>query len=224
MSVNRILIFASEASIDPALVEALSKRGCQTYSCDDVARAAIFFATAQIDIALIYLDQEPGDAGLALLEKVRELSSGIPVLIVTRTAAVELRVQGLNLGAVDYLIQPLDADYLWTRLITAVRRRTTVPLRLLRRGNVVLDVEAGRLGDGNRWTRLTPTERQALSVLFESGDRPVSKGRIKAALEDGDSLSDNAIEVVIYRLRNKAHDWGMQIRACRGMGYILEDV
>lgn len=220
MDAHRVLIFDSSTRSDPALGKALSALGYKVLGCDDPVQAAALFSVAQADVALIYLRE--GDASLGLVEQLRATCPAAPVLIATAADAVELRIDGLQRGACDYLIPPFAPEYLRIRMTTATKRNALASLPLLRCGGVILDVDSGRIGDGSRWTRLTPTERQALSLLFEYGDRPVPKYHIKRALAAGDEMSDNAIEVVIYRLRAKAREWGMRIRTCRGLGYVLE--
>lgn len=220
MDANRILIFDSRASAGPVMGKALSRLGHKAQCCKDPALAVALFTAAKVDMALIYLDE--ADASLGLVGELGSLFPGAPLLIATSADNVDLRIQGLSKGATDYLISPFAPEYLWERMATALRRSVQVPARLQRWGSVMLDADAGRIGDGRRWTSLTPTERRTFSLLFEHGERPVSKQRIKEALSEAGDLSDNAVEVVIYRLRAKAQRWGMQIRTCRGLGYVLE--
>jgi DNA-binding response OmpR family regulator len=113
-------------------------------------------------------------------------------------------------------------DELVLRVSTVLRRRTAQSGRIKLPGGLKLDMETGYLGDGAKWITLTPKERQAFSLLLEYGDQPTPKNRLKSAIADGKSVSDNALEVVIYRLRAKASHWGMNIRVYRSSGYVLE--
>jgi DNA-binding response OmpR family regulator len=146
----------------------------------------------------------------------------VPILIASPAEALEVRIAGLKLGARDYLIKPFAAAELMARVATVLHRRAADQGSFRQLGDLQLDLQVGRIGDGARWTMLTPTECQAFSLLLEQAYRPVSKDRLKSVLTCDKGMSDNAIEVIIHRLRAKARTWNMRIRTYRGAGYALE--
>lgn len=212
----RILIYEADAASGQALLHDFMAADCAPVWCRDATPALALIDAAAVDVAVVCLDAD--GVGLEFLERA---ARSVPVLIAAPAMAVDIRMQGLSRGAVDYLIKPFGMDELSVRVATAMLRYEAACRRYVRRGGFVLDKEAGRIGDGSHWTALTSTERQAFSLLLECGDRPVSKLRLKTAITTG-NITDNAIEVLIHRLRTKAQAWGMYIRTCRGEGYMLE--
>lgn len=212
----RILIHEPDAASGQALMAGLLALDCAPVWCREGSQTLALVESKAVDVAIISTAAD--GSGLELVERA---ARGLPVLIATAADAVDMRMQALARGAVDYLIRPFGADELAVRAATAVLRFKETGQRYMRRGGFVLDREAGRIGDGAHWTALTATERQAFSLLLECEDRPVSKNRLKDAISAG-NVTDNAIEVLIHRLRAKARAWGMLIRTCRGEGYMLE--
>ena len=147
----------------------------------------------------------------------------LPVIVIVREADIDLRLAALANGASDYLLTTVTAEELTIRVQTVVTRHEIEKSRFLRRGCVVLDKVAGLLGDGLRWVTLTMTERQAFCLLLERQGQPVSHERLKQVgrLE---GATDNALQVLIHRLRTKARACGLSIRNLRGEGYLLEYV
>lgn len=212
----RILIHEPDAASGQALMAGLLTLDCAPVWCRDGSQTLALVESGAVDVAVISLGAD--GSGLELIERA---ARGVPVLMAAPADAVDMRIQGLGRGAVDYLIKPCAVDELMVRVATAMLRFELACRRYVRRGRFVLDTETGRIGDGAHWTALTSTERQAFSLLLECEDRPVSKLRLKDAISAG-NVTDNAIEVLIHRLRAKARAWGMYIRTCRGEGYMLE--
>jgi DNA-binding response OmpR family regulator len=214
---NRILIYEPDEASRRALHAAggFASHGCVW--CGDAAKAVARIAAGQVDAVVVCLAAD--GAGLDMLERI---GKSVPVLVAAPAEALEVRIAGLKLGACDYLIKPFGADELMTRVATVLHRRAAERGPLKQLGDLQLDMQVGRIGDGARWTMLTPTECQAFSLLLEQAYRPVSKDRLKSVLTCDKGMSDNAIEVIIHRLRAKARTWNMRIRTYRGAGYALE--
>lgn len=223
MSVGyRILIYQPDAVSGQVLMSTLSATACKFVCCDSGDAAMAVLEGEKADVALAFLSSD--GRGIDIVDRICESAAAIPCLVATPRDAMDTRILALDHGAVDYLIWPFNAEELLERVSTVLRRRETASGRFIRRGDIVLDREAGRIGDGMNWTVLSPTERKVFPILFGDLERPVSKQRLRNALADGGCMSDNAIEVLISRLRIKARTWGMQIQTYRGLGYILESV
>lgn len=218
----RTLIYEPDEASGKALMRMLSTSDCGFVWCDTSTEAVAMLKGIKVDMAVVSLS--PNGSGLDIIDHLCATGSTVPFLILTDANELETRVHGLNRGAVDYLIRPFTADELLTRVFTAMHRREKSNERFVRRGRIELDRESGQLGDGSRWTVLSPTEGKILSLLFGCGDRLLSKQRLKDVLADGGSISDNALEVSIHRLRIKVRSWGLRIRAFRRLGYVLEDI
>jgi DNA-binding winged helix-turn-helix (wHTH) protein len=114
-------------------------------------------------------------------------------------------------------------DELLLRLATVRRRRELRQGRYLRLGGMVVDMETSRFGNGTSWIWLTPKEWRVFEVLIDRRDQLVTRQHLKqAARGSSGDMSDNALEAMICRLRAKAGELGVQIRALRGAGYMLE--
>ena len=210
-----LLIYSKEKQSLPDMsLLAMSWPIEQTASAVDLIRMS---HQSERAATLLYL-QDEGD--LPLIEYCKQLA---PVLVVVSVEAVDLRLDALARGASDYLVAPFGAADLAIRITTAIRRAEVEKNRFIRQGCVVLDKVAGLLGDGLRWVTLTMTERQAFSLLLEKQGQPVSRDRLKQ-IGRTELVSDNAIQVLIHRLRSKASTCGLAIRNLRGEGYLLEYV
>ena len=218
----RSLIYEPDAALGQALMDTLATTVGNFVWCQSAVQAITLLDGAKVDAAVVSLSRDGN--GLEVIDKICEAADAIPFLVATSADELETRLLGLNRGAADYLIRPFAGDELLARVSTVLRRRENSQDRFVRRGHIVLDKETGRFGDGLSWTVLSPKERKVFSLLFGCGDRPVSKQRLKGALSDGDSISDNAVEVGIHRLRLKARSWGIRIQTYRGLGYVLEDI
>lgn len=172
----------------------------------------------------VFLQLLPGDEScldtLDLASK-REVA-GVPVIVYAPAEALELRVLALNRGADDYLLQPLAVDEILARLATVLIRREASSGRHQRFGTVLVDPEIRRIGDGLNWKLLTKTEWPVFAALLQSHNQVVCRQQLKRATPNSVEMSDNALEVMIYRLRSKLDAFGAHISAIRGLGYILE--
>jgi DNA-binding response OmpR family regulator len=164
----------------------------------------------------------PGIDGFEVVRRLRLRGGVIPVLLLTARDAIEDRVQGLELGADDYLVKPFATAELVARVRALARRNAPKP-SVLALGDLTLDTTAKRARIGERVIELSVREWAVLEYLLQHGARVVSKQQIiDAILPWGDDLTLNAVEVYISRLRLKIADAGISIRTIRGFGYMLE--
>lgn len=134
-----------------------------------------------------------------------------------------MRIAALNNGAHDYLITPFGVKELLARIATVTYQNSIhTEQEVSRCGRFALDVARGRIGDGMRWCLLTPHECLALTLFCKHVNTPVSKDSLKNTLAQNRQMSDNAIEVIVHRLRVKLRSLNVRIRTYRGMGYLLE--
>ncbi len=190
---------------------------------EEVLRAEIFDA-AIVDIGLPNMD------GLELTRRLRRAemaSHAIPVLILTARDALHDRVQGLDLGADDYMIKPFELPELLARLRALLRRSQAAKTAVLGFGPIELDTANRRATartDGNAvQIELGPREWTVMEYLLIHAPKPASKDKLLAALTGWDKeITANAVEVYISRLRGKLEPHGVALRSIRGFGYRLE--
>ena len=147
------------------------------------------------------------------------------MLILTAAESVDERVQGLDLGADDYMAKPFALSELEARVRALTRRGVGMSTSLIQHGPLVYD-QAGRVAtlDG-RMVELSARELGLLEVLLQRSGRLVSKDQLVERLcEWGEEVSTNAIEVYIHRLRKKIEKGPIRIATVRGLGYCLEKI
>lgn len=172
------------------------------------------YAAAVLDLGL------PRRDGLDVLATVRRAGMTLPILILTARDAIPDRIKGLDLGADDYVIKPVDLDELSARLRALIRRAHGQPLDKLRAQNIELD-PAGRtvLQDGQTIT-LSGREFDLLHALLLNAGRVLSREQLEQHLYSwGQEIDSNAIEVHVHHLRRKLGN--PLIQTVRGVGYIL---
>jgi DNA-binding response OmpR family regulator len=191
---------------------------------EEVLRSEVFDA-AIIDIGLPNMD------GLELTRRLRRpemASRNMPVLILTARDALHDRVQGLDLGADDYMVKPFELPELLARLRALLRRSQAATSAVLTFGPIELDTAnrracANKEGGQQVPLELGPREWTVMEYLLINAPKPASKEKLLQALTGWDKeITPNAVEVYISRLRGKLEPHGVALRSIRGFGYRLE--
>ena len=182
--------------------------------------------------ALAALRQEPLDAavmdlglprldGTAVIRDARRAGVRTPILALTARDQVSDRVQGLELGADDYMVKPFDTDELVARIRALHRRSSGQNSIRMEHGALVLDPAAHLATYEGRLLDLPRREFALLQLLLENAGRVVSREAAQQRLygwnEDRDS---NALDVHVHHLRRKTYP-GL-IRTVRGVGFLVE--
>lgn len=184
------------------------------------------FDVAVVDIGL------PGLDGLELTRRLRRpdmASRDMPVLILTARDALQDRVQGLDLGADDYMVKPFELPELLARLRALLRRSQAATTAVLGFGPLELDTANRQVGIRPAADAalvpidLGPREWTVLEYLMIHAPKPASKDKLLQALTGWDKeITPNAVEVYVSRLRGKLEPHGVGLRSIRGFGYRLE--
>ncbi|RYF40534.1 MAG: response regulator transcription factor [Comamonadaceae bacterium] len=216
----RILLVEDDPSLGATIQSWLQLDG---YAVDwlrrgDQADAAL----ATHDYHCLLLDRGlPGMTGDAVLTALRSRGMALPVIVITARDALKDRIEGLDLGADDYLVKPFDLEELSARLRAALRRDAREPAPLLRHGGVELDPAAKRVSLEGQPVALTSREYAVLHALMRRPGHVLSRAQLEEALYGwGEEVESNAIEVHIYNLRKKLGS--RLIRTHRNQGYSLE--
>jgi len=172
------------------------------------------YAAAVLDLGL------PRKDGLDVLAAVRQAGLTLPVLVLTARDAVPDRIRGLDLGADDYVIKPVDLHELAARLRALVRRAHGQPHERLSMRGVVLDPAARTVRLDGADVLLSTREFDLLHVLMLNAGRVLTREQIEQHLYSwGEEVDSNTVEVHIHHLRRKL---GSElIRTVRGVGYQL---
>lgn len=199
----RILLIEDDPSLGATLQSWLQLDG---YAVDWLRRgdqAAMALATH--DYHCVLLDRGlPGLSGDAVLQTLRAGRSLVPVLLITARDTLTDRVEGLDLGADDYLVKPFDLEELSARIRAALRRETGQPAAVLHHGAVRLEPAAKSATLDGRLLALTAREFAVLHALMRRPTQIVSRAQLEEALYGwGEEVESNTIEVHIYNLRKK---------------------
>jgi two-component system OmpR family response regulator len=171
-----------------------------------------------LDIGLQGID------GFETLRRLRAQGTRVPVLMLTARDAVEDRVRGLESGADDYLVKPFALSELIARVRVLLRRSQSRLSEQLTLGRLRMDLDARRVYINASPVDLAAREWSVLEYLLTRADKVVAKEQILQAIAGWDeSISENAIEVYVSRLRSKIESGGVRIRTVRGFGYLLEE-
>jgi DNA-binding response OmpR family regulator len=146
----------------------------------------------------------PGMTGEALLTSLRARREAIPVIVITARDTLADRVEGLDLGADDYLVKPFDLEELSARIRAALRREAREPAPTFRHAGVVLDPAAKRVTRDGEPVALTAREFAVLQALMRRSGQILSRSQLEEALYGwGEEVESNAIEVHVSNLRKK---------------------
>jgi DNA-binding response OmpR family regulator len=181
------------------------------------------------DLALLILDlMLPGINGLELCQTFRAEGGQTPVLMLTAMSTTEDKVNGLRLGADDYLTKPFDFEELLARIEALLRRGRDLRPRVttLQVGDLVLDRERMRVERAGQPITLTAKELAFLELLMSAPGRVYSRERILANVwgTHEDPLT-NIVDVYVRRLRMKIDDdHAVQLlQTVRGLGYRISE-
>ena len=162
--------------------------------------------------------------GFALLEKLREEKIAVPVLMLTAKDSVPAIVQGLNLGADDYLTKPFSFQELLARLRAIKRRKFEPKPAILKVADLTLNTATRAVLRGGMDIALTRTEFGLLEILMERAGRVVTRDDLIQSVWGIDrDIAENTLDVFVRLLRNKIDGDRPDklIRTVRGIGYAI---
>lgn len=220
----RILMVEDDELIATSLVRGLREEG---YVVERAADGDVAWSMLQYsEWDLVLLDWWlPGQDGLTLLRRFRQLDRNTPVLFLTARDAVSHRVEGLDVGADDYLCKPFSYDELLARIRALLRRGEGRSGTVLATADVTIDLATQRVERGGRPLELTAKEYALLTFFLRHPGEVLSRTRIYEHVWDEryDGLS-NTLEVHVFELRRKLEAHGDRlIHTLRGRGYVFGD-
>ena len=215
----RILIVEDDPLLGDAFRVGLRQAGFETDWVRDGVAAAHALKTEPYGAVVLDLGL-PRLEGLELMRRLRAAGNKVPVVIVTARDAVEDRVQGLDSGADDYVVKPVDLQELAARLRALIRRARGEAAPVLRVGELALEPAAHRVTFRGRAVELQAREFALLQELMANAGRVLSREQLEQRLYAwGEEVESNAVEVHIHHLRRKLAP-GL-IRTVRGVGYLM---
>jgi two-component system OmpR family response regulator len=218
----RMLVVEDDAAIADAVCASLDRAG---HAVDHLSNGSAAIAALQEHaFALVVLDLGlPGQDGSEVLRRLRSAHDGIPILVITAREEVDLRVRTLDLGADDYLVKPFSLAEFDARVRALLRRQSNQGVPILQLGRLSVDLAGRRVLLDDQALDLTAREFALLEVLASRRNRVTPREHIIEALCTwNDALTDNGLDIAVYRLRRKLAGSGVNLRTVRGLGYLLE--
>lgn len=190
------------------------------YSVDWVDRGDYaIHAIQQHQYDCVLLDRGlPQATGDDILKTIRTRQQGIPVIFITARDSIHDRVEGLDLGANDYLVKPFSLEELSARVRAQLRLQQSSTGQYVSFANLQLDPQAKVVQQNGQVIHLTAKEFQILYKLMQKPEHIVTREQLEESLYAwGEEIESNAIEVFIYQLRKKIGS--SLIKTVRGLGY-----
>lgn len=219
----RVLVVEDNTELAKLLTKGLKYAGFDTDHLASAVAAQESLIDTRYAALILDLGLPDGD-GLTILRDLRARKDPIPVLVLTARGGLNDRVNGLRIGADDYLVKPFALEELVARLEALLRRPGQLLGRSLRLSNIAFDTESRQVFVDDRPQVLSSRELAVLELLLRRKGTVVSKKHLEDRIFGmaGD-VGSNAVEVYIHRLRNRLVDIGahVKVNTVRGVGYIM---
>lgn len=215
----RLLLVEDDAMIGAGVQTGLRQEGFAVDWVRDGQAAEGALRGNRYDLMLLDLGL-PKKSGLEVLRGLRVKSDTLPVLVLTARDAVPDRIRGLDIGADDYVVKPVDLHELAARLRALVRRAHGKPQECLSAQDITLDPASRTVRQDGVEVVLPNREFDLLQALMLGAGRVLTREQLEQRLYSwGREIDSNAIEVHIHHLRRKLG--ADVIRTVRGVGYMV---
>jgi two-component system phosphate regulon response regulator OmpR len=217
-----LLVVDDDRRIRDLLSRFLATEGYRVTTAETAADARAKLDGLRFDLLILDV-MMPGETGFELARAIRQ-KSAVPILMLTARDEKESRIEGLELGADDYVSKPFEPRELSLRIANILKRAqpiTLTPMESLRFGPFVFHIARGELRRGDEIIRLTDREREMLRVLSACPGETVPR---LALAGNGGSLNERAVDVQVNRLRRKIErdpTNPLIVQTVRGIGYRL---
>jgi len=217
-----LLVVDDDRRIRDLLSRFLHGEGYRVTTADNAADARAKLGSLSFDLLVLDV-MMPGETGFQLAKSLRE-SSAVPILMLTARAEADSRIQGLELGADDYVSKPFEPRELSLRIANILKRTITAPapaIESVRFGEFRFHLGRGELWRGEEIVRLTDRERDMLRVLAATPGETVPR---MALAGNGGGANERAVDVQVNRLRRKIERDPANplfVQTVRGIGYRL---
>lgn len=218
-----ILIVDDDDRIRDLTKRFLTMKGYRVTGAPDAAGARRLMDNMTFDLAVLDI-MMPGETGLQLLERIRSSpAKATPVMLLTARGEARDRIEGLRLGADDYLAKPFEPEELALRCEAILRRsqKSAPPPEEIEMSGLVFNVERGELKAGDQRIRLTDAELQLLTILAHTPGEAISREDLAEMTSAG---LERSVDVQVTRLRRKIEPnpkEPIHIQTVRGVGYRL---
>lgn len=217
----KILLVEDDDKIRSFVTKGLKEQGFTVDACED-GDTGLHLATS-FSYNVILLDiMLPGRDGLSILKNLRNEHNNVPVIVLTARSALNERLEGLNLGADDYLCKPFFIEELIARIHAVSRRTSGENTNIMQFKDLTVDMVNREVKVNQARIELTAREFNLLTLLLRSPDRVFTRTQIIEHVWGYDfDPQTNVVDVYIRRLRNKLAEATAEpmIETVRGVGY-----
>ncbi|QGQ20442.1 response regulator [Cellulomonas sp. JZ18] len=216
---TQILVAEDETRIARFVAKGLKAAGYGSTTVATAREALDLAASGEFDLLVLDLGLKGGD-GLAVLRRLREHGSRMPVIILTARSTVRDVVAGLDEGADDYMAKPFTFEELLARIRVRLRTDPADEPTVLRAGDLSLDLRTRRAGVGDREVDLSAREFGLLEAFLRHPGQVLSREQLLSQVWGYDfDPSSNVVDVYVRYLRGKVG--ADRVETVRGMGYRL---
>lgn len=221
----RILVAEDEKSLNRIIAKQLKSCGYSVDCCFDGEEAYDLIKMTDYDAAVFDVMMPKLD-GFSLLKKIRKDGSHLPVLFLTARDSIEDRVEGLDIGADDYLVKPFAFEELLARIRAMIRKNSVSRSNIICVADLTVDISSRSVTRGGKNISLSAKEYELLQYLAVNNGIVLGREKIEDHIWNYDyEGGTNVVDVYIRYLRKKIDDGFDKklIHTVRGMGYVLRE-
>ncbi len=221
----RILIAEDEKSLNRIIAKQLKASGYSVDCAFNGEEAYDLISMTDYDAAVFDV-MMPKIDGFSLLKKIRNEGNNLPVLFLTARDSIEDRVEGLDIGADDYLVKPFAFEELLARIRVLIRKNSVSKSNIITVADLTVDISSRKVTRGCKDISLSAKEYELLQYLAVNNGIVLSREKIEDHIWNYDyEGGTNVVDVYIRYLRKKIDDGFDKklIHTVRGMGYVLRE-
>jgi DNA-binding response OmpR family regulator len=223
--VGHIVLIEDEPGIVDFIDRGLSARGFEVRAATDGETGLGLALAEQVDLVVLDL-MLPRKSGMEVLRELSHQRPGLPVVVLTARGEVEDRVEGLDAGAIDYIVKPFALAELEARIRAQLRSARQVPATTVRRSGIEIDLLSRTVRSNGETVRLTNTEFDLLAYFMNHPGQVLNRQQLlRAVWGYGHDPATNIVDVYIGYLRRKLANGSrpVPIKTVRSRGYRLEE-
>ena len=219
----RILVVEDEKDLNRVITKRLQSEGYNVDSCYNGEQALLYLSVGEFD-AIIMDIMMPVMSGIDVLKAMRAKDNSTPVLLLTAKDSIKDKVEGLDIGADDYMIKPFSVDELLARIRVMTRKAVGHSKNIFIIGDLIVDTNLRTATRAEKEISLSAKEYEILEYMVRHKGTVLSREKIENHVWNFEySGGTNVIDVYIRYLRKKI-DEGYEkklIHTVRGMGYVI---
>lgn len=221
----RILIAEDEKSLNRIIAKQLKASGYSVDCAFNGEEAYDLISMTDYDAAVFDV-MMPKIDGFSLLRRIRNEGNNLPVLFLTARDSIEDRVEGLDIGADDYLVKPFAFEELLARIRVLIRKNSVSNSNIITVADLTVDISSRKVKRGDNDISLSAKEYELLQYLAVNNGIVLSREKIEDHIWNYDyEGGTNVVDVYIRYLRKKIDEGNDKklIHTVRGMGYVLRE-